>query len=119
MNIIEANNPTLAFNLFLARADKNDEIVTKRKRKGVKKDISAFTEEDEEEEEEEEKGKFLRVTDLTTVRTSTYIDRKEQINILMIYKVFYFLSTNKQTNYLFLFFRIKNIISATLRILTV
>lgn len=117
MNIIEANNPTLAFNLFLARADKNDEIVTKRKRKGVKKDISAFTEEDE--EEEEEKGKFLRVTDLTTVRTSTYIDRKEQINILMIYKVFYFLSTNKQTNYLFLFFRIKNIISATLRILTV
>ena len=116
MNIIEANNPTLAFNLFLARADKNDEIVTKRKRKGVKKDISAFTEEDE---EEEEKGKFLRVTDLTTVRTSTYIDRKEQINILMIYKVFYFLSTNKQTNYLFLFFRITNIISATLRILTV
>ena len=101
MNIIEANNPTLAFNLFLARADKNDEIVTKRKRKGVKKDISAFTEEDE--EEEEEKGKFLRVTDLTTVRTSTYIDRKEQINILMIYKVFYFLSTNKQTNYLFCF----------------
>ena len=118
MNIIEANNPTLAFNLFLARADKNDEIVTKRKRKGVKKDISAFTEEDEE-EEEEEKGKFLRVTDLTTVRTSTYIDREEQINILMIYKVFYFLSTNKQTNYLFLFFRMKNIISATLRILTV
>ena len=102
MNIIEANNPTLAFNLFLARADKNDEIVTKRKRKGVKKDISAFTEEDE--EEEEEKGKFLRVTDLTTVRTSTYIDRKEQINILMIYKVFYFLSTNKQTNYLFFVF---------------
>ena len=44
---------------------------------------------------------------------------EEQINILMIYKVFYFLSTNKQTNYLFLFFRIKNIISATLRILTV
>ena len=116
MNIIEANNPTLAFNLFLARADKNDEIITKRKRKGVKKDISAFT---EEEEEEEEKGKFLRVTDLTTVRTSTYIDREEQINILMIYKVFYFLSTNKQTNYLFLFFRMKNIISATLRILTV
>ena len=100
MNIIEANNPTLAFNLFLARADKNDEIITKRKRKGVKKDISAFT---EEEEEEEEKGKFLRVTDLTTVRTSTYIDREEQINILMIYKVFYFLSTNKQTNYLFCF----------------
>ena len=102
MNIIEANNPTLAFNLFLARADKNDEIVTKRKRKGVKKDISAFTEEEEEEEEEEEKGKFLRVTDLTTVRTSTYIDRKEQINILMIYKVFYF-SFNKQTNKLSFF----------------
>ena len=101
MNIIEANNPTLAFNLFLARADKNDEIVTKRKRKGVKKDISAFTEE-EEEEEEEEKGKFLRVTDLTTVRTSTYIDREEQINILMIYKVFYF-SFNKQTNKLSFF----------------
>ena len=100
MNIIEANNPTLAFNLFLARADKNDEIVTKRKRKGVKKDISAFTE--EEEEEEEEKGKFLRVTDLTTVRTSTYIDREEQINILMIYKVFYF-SFNKQTNKLSFF----------------
>ena len=102
MNIIEANNPTLAFNLFLARADKNDEIVTKRKRKGVKKDISAFTEEEEEEEEEEEKGKFLRVTDLTTVRTSTYIDREEQINILMIYKVFYF-SFNKQTNKLSFF----------------
>jgi len=101
LNIIEANNPTLAFNLFLARADKNDEIVTKRKRKGVKKDISAFTEE-EEEEEEEEKGKFLRVTDLTTVRTSTYIDREEQINILMIYKVFYF-SFNKQTNKLSFF----------------
>jgi len=102
LNIIEANNPTLAFNLFLARADKNDEIVTKRKRKGVKKDISAFTEEEEEEEEEEEKGKFLRVTDLTTVRTSTYIDREEQINILMIYKVFYF-SFNKQTNKLSFF----------------
>jgi len=32
LDIIEANNPTLAFNLFLAPADKNDEIITKRKR---------------------------------------------------------------------------------------
>merc|ERR1712105_353731 len=72
--------PTLAFNLFLAPADKNDEIITKRKRVAKGGNVGGRL------VPEDLKGKFLRVTDLTTIRTSKYIDRKEQINILMIYK---------------------------------
>ena len=83
LNRIEENNSTYAINVLLAPADAKDEIVKKNCRKqkqGNQRRGRPIP-------EDEEKGKFQRVTNVTTIRTSKHNDREHQINLLMIHKV--------------------------------
>ena len=84
LNRIEENNSTYAINVLLAPADAKDEIV---KKKNCRKQKQGNQRRGRPIPEDEEKGKFQRVTNVTTIRTSKHNDREHQINLLMIHKV--------------------------------